>query len=58
MSDRLIPLSAVLERICISKTVLYRRINSGEFPKPVPIGQHRINSSSSRQAPNSESKVK
>lgn len=42
MSDRLIPLSAVLERICISKTDLYRRINRGEFPKPVPIGRHRI----------------
>ena len=42
MSDRLIPLSAVLERVCISKTELYRRINRGEFPKPVPIGRHRI----------------
>jgi prophage regulatory protein len=38
----LIPLSTVLERICISKTVLYRRINSGEFPKPLSIGRHRI----------------
>lgn len=42
MSDRLIPLSAILERVCISKTDLYRRINRGEFPKPVPIGRHRI----------------
>ena len=42
MSDRLIPLSAVLERVCISKTDLYRRISRGEFPKPVPIGRHRI----------------
>lgn len=42
MSDRLIPLSVVLERVCISKTDLYRRIKSGEFPKPVPIGRHRI----------------
>ncbi len=42
MSDRLVSLNAVLDRICISKTDLYRRINSGEFPKPVPIGRHRI----------------
>lgn len=42
MSDRLIPLSTVLERICISKTDVYRRIQRGEFPKPVAIGRHRI----------------
>ncbi|MGE0055719.1 MAG: helix-turn-helix transcriptional regulator [Hyphomicrobium sp.] len=42
MPDRLLPTSAVLDRICISKTELYRRINSGEFPRPVPVGRQRV----------------
>lgn len=42
MSDRLLSMSAVLERVCMSKTSLYRRINSGEFPKPVGIARYKI----------------
>jgi prophage regulatory protein len=42
MSERLIPTSVVLDRICLSKTQLYRLINAGEFPKPVPIGRLRV----------------
>lgn len=42
MPDRLLPTSVVLDRICISKTELYRRINNGEFPRPVPVGRQRI----------------
>lgn len=42
MLDRLLPTSVVLDRICISKTELYRRINSGEFPRPVPVGRQRV----------------
>lgn len=40
--DRLLPTAVVLDRICMSKTQLYRLIAAGEFPKPVPIGRHRI----------------
>lgn len=40
--DRLLSTTVVLDRICMSKTQLYRFINAGEFPKPVPIGQHRV----------------
>jgi prophage regulatory protein len=39
---RLITMDEVLDRVCMSKTQLYRLINSGEFPKPVPVGDHRI----------------
>lgn len=42
MAQKLIPMRAVLECVCISKTELYRRINRGDFPKPVPIGRQRV----------------
>ena len=32
----------VLELVPVSKTQLYRMINSGQFPKPLPIGDHRV----------------
>lgn len=32
----------VLELVPVSKTQLYRLINAGQFPKPVPIGRHRV----------------
>ena len=40
--SRLLPTNVVLDRVCLSKTQLYRLINSGEFPKPAPIGRHRV----------------
>ena len=40
--DRLLPMNEVLARVSISKTQLYRMINAGEFPKPLPIGGHRV----------------
>ncbi|MGE0055706.1 MAG: helix-turn-helix transcriptional regulator [Hyphomicrobium sp.] len=40
--DCLLPMDEVLERVSISKTQLYRLINAGEFPKPVPMGRHRV----------------
>lgn len=42
MSERLIPAVVVLDRVCMSRTQLYRLINAGEFPKPVPIGRQRV----------------
>lgn len=42
MAQKLFPMRALLECICISKTELYRRINRGDFPKPVPIGRQRV----------------
>lgn len=42
MTHRLIPTKVVLNRICVSKTELYRKIKAGEFPKPVPVGRQRV----------------
>ena len=39
---KLLPTAVVLDRVCMSKTQLYRLINAGEFPAPVPVGRHRI----------------
>lgn len=38
----LIPTSDVLDRTCLSRTVLHRLVKAGEFPKPVPVGRQRI----------------
>ena len=40
--SRILPTNVVLDRVCMSKTQLYRMINSGEFPKPVPVGRNRV----------------
>lgn len=42
MPLRLIPTAVVLDRVSMSKPTLYRLINAGEFPKPVPVGRQRV----------------
>jgi len=42
MSDRFISMCEVLDRICLSKTHLYRKINAGDFPRPVPLGPQKV----------------
>lgn len=42
MAERFINLRDVLDRTSISKTHTYRLINAGKFPRPVPLGPHRI----------------
>ena len=42
MGDRFISMSEVLDRICLSKTHLYRKINAGDFPRPVPLGPQKV----------------
>lgn len=42
MTHRLLSMRDVLARLCISKSQLYRSVNAGEFPRPVPIGRHRV----------------
>ena len=39
---RILPMTVVLDRVGMSKTQLYRLINSGAFPTPVPVGRNRI----------------
>lgn len=41
-THRLLPTAVVLDRVCMSKTQLYRLINAGEFPKPVAVGRQRV----------------
>lgn len=42
MALTLIPLKAVLQRIPLSKTEVYRRIKAGTFPKQVRLGPSRV----------------
>ncbi|WP_295925372.1 AlpA family transcriptional regulator [uncultured Xanthomonas sp.] len=35
---RFLRLPDVLERVGLSKSTLYARVRSGQFPKPVPLG--------------------
>ena len=42
MSDRFISVSEVMDRICLSKTHLYRKINASQFPRPVPLGPQKV----------------
>lgn len=38
----LLSMKRVLEIVPVSKTQLYRMIDTGEFPKQVPIGRQRV----------------
>lgn len=42
VAERLIALRDVLSRTTLSKTHTYRLINSGNFPRPVPLGPRRV----------------
>ena len=42
MAERFISTAVVLDRVCLSKTHLYRKINAGQFPRPVPLGPHKV----------------
>ena len=39
---RLISRRLVLERTCLSRTELWRRIKSGRFPEPVRLGPQKV----------------
>ncbi len=42
MSKRFISLDVVLDRVCLSKSQIYRKIHAGEFPQPVPLGPQKV----------------
>lgn len=42
MSQRLLSMKQVLERVPLSKTEIYRRIRAGNFPAPIRLGVSRI----------------
>ena len=39
--ERMLRLNTVLERTCLSKTTVYRRIKDGTFPPAIPISKRR-----------------
>lgn len=40
--SRMLKLPTVLDRVPFSKTEVYRRVRSGEFPKPISIGVRAV----------------
>lgn len=40
--ERLLRLREVLDRASLSKATVYRKIASGEFPKPVSVGRQSV----------------
>lgn len=42
MSERFITMVEVRRRVALSKTEIYRKINAGNFPRPVPLGSHKV----------------
>ena len=42
MTDRFISMAEVIDRVSFSKTHIYRKIASGTFPRPVPLGPQKI----------------
>jgi prophage regulatory protein len=41
-TSRLLRLPSVLDRVPFSKTEIYRRVRTGEFPKPISIGVRAV----------------
>ena len=42
MPERFISVAEVLDRVGFSRTHLYRKINAGSFPRPVPLGPQKV----------------
>lgn len=42
MAERFITMVEVRQRVALSKTEIYRKINKGNFPRPVPLGSQKV----------------
>jgi prophage regulatory protein len=42
MAERFLSMRQVLERVGLSRTTLYERMDAGTFPQSVPLGPRRI----------------
>lgn len=40
--ERFLPMHAVIELTGLSRATIYRRVDQGEFPKPVKVSERRI----------------
>jgi len=45
MNKRLVPWPEAIERSCLSRTEIGRRIKDGRFPKPIRLGPHQTSRS-------------
>ncbi|WFU64840.1 helix-turn-helix transcriptional regulator [Bradyrhizobium brasilense] len=41
MAERFISVKQVLDRVCLSKSVVYDRIRAGTFPRTIRLGQNK-----------------
>lgn len=42
MAERFLSMKQVLERVGLSRTTLYERMEAGTFPQSVPLGPRRV----------------
>jgi prophage regulatory protein len=42
MAERFLSMRQVLERVGLSRTTLYERMDAGTFPQSVPLGPRRV----------------
>ena len=42
MAERFISMDEVVDRVSFSRTHIYRKIAGGSFPRPVPLGEHKV----------------
>jgi prophage regulatory protein len=42
MPERFMNPKSVIAKVCLSKTEIYQRINSGRFPKPIALGPRKV----------------
>ena len=42
VQGRLIPLREVMDRTSLSKPTIYRRMETGRFPRPFQVGERRV----------------
>lgn len=42
MAERFITIKAVLDRVALSRTEMYRRLKAGTFPRSVALGPQKV----------------
>lgn len=42
MEDKLIPITQVMDRVGLKRTSIYRKLDKGEFPKPISLGRKAV----------------
>ena len=42
ITDKIIRISLLTERLSLSKSTIYRLISQGDFPRPIPLGSRSV----------------